>query len=192
MNNHEYPAPNDVCLATLDHALRQVGIHDGRITDNGGAITITTTGTKAATDQAMALAACGSLYCNKITAIEKVDFDSNVLALVPVAVTVGGVTGMFDLADPRTDYPFYLSLTQTAEADPSILPEIVPCINGGLLCSTVEEVRSISTALRNRLDYIYTSSTPNADGSHSKLLLISAIMAAADQEALDAIEDTRQ
>lgn len=158
---------------------------------NGDSITLETSGTQAQADNIIANATTGSLFANKQQKIRDVKENSSTLLALGIESWSAGDYVACDkqAADGYyTDYEFYSTHASKLSAT---TPYVATTLTGGVVStSSASDINTLAEDCADRLIYLYTASS-NSDGSKSELALITAILTAANQTALDAITDTR-
>lgn len=156
-------------------------------------ITITTDALKALCDTAIAKSLVGTLQANKQAKKDEISAKSNDLVKQGLAhTTATGNSGVFPIENSKEELSFYHTVADSLAENPLEVPQIIPTVTGGgVPVMTALEAATLDDDVRHRMEYIYTSVSPNADSSKSQLLLDAEINAVTTQLELDAILDTR-
>lgn len=156
-------------------------------------ITITTDALQALCDTAVAKSLVGTLQANKQARKNEVSDKSNDLIKQGLGhTTATGIFGVFPVENSKEELSFYHTVADSLTENPGEAPQIIPTItNGGVPMMNALEASALDDDVRHRMEYIYTSVSPNTDLSKSQLLLEAEIDAATTQLELDAILDTR-
>jgi hypothetical protein len=194
MAKYTYPSSDISSLEALGQSFVSAGWSEDDVTFtlDSGDLTITTASvSKAVADACVVEVAVGSLFSNKTQRIMEVE--SRTAKLLGAGVDTWRVGSHVELSKSLTDnwitdHVYYSSHPEKISL---LTPYFVPTLDGrGDMTVDISDIEILIDNAVERLQYLYVRAG-NLDGSVGEINLIFMITMAADQEALDAITDTR-
>lgn len=183
---HTFENKNISSFEALYQSVLTAGFYDAQITINGNVKVNTELGTKESIEAAVDNATVGTLFSNKAAKIKEVSDKSSTLIESGVETWSVGTYAETSLQMASEHY----TAAEYFETHPLAISETTPYMivtTNGRAVSTydVNDIKKLAEDIQERLAYVYTNTQTGELG------LISKITAAANQEELDAITDTR-